>query len=74
MTPAERAIVNLLVQGWTNKEIGRQLGKSDQTIKGQLKALMRRASVRNNYAAGPVLAIVLLILLMAFLRRKTTGW
>lgn len=47
LTPAERAIANLLVQGWTNKEIARQLGKSDETIKCQLRALMRRASARN---------------------------
>ena len=47
LTPAERAIADLLLQGWTNKEIARQLGKSVETVKSQLKVLMRRSRARN---------------------------
>jgi DNA-binding NarL/FixJ family response regulator len=47
LTPAERAIAGLLLQGRTNKEIGRELGKSDQTVKRQLSILMKRLQVRN---------------------------
>jgi DNA-binding NarL/FixJ family response regulator len=47
LTPAERAIAGLLPQGMTNKEIGRELGKSDQTVKRQLATLMKRLKVRS---------------------------
>ncbi|MEJ7687575.1 MAG: helix-turn-helix transcriptional regulator [Variovorax sp.] len=47
LTPAERAIVDLLLQGRTNKEIGKQLRKSDETVKRQLAMLMRRIGARN---------------------------
>jgi DNA-binding CsgD family transcriptional regulator len=47
LAPAERAIVDLLLQGKTNKEIGKQLGKSAETIKHRLSLLMRRLNVRN---------------------------
>ena len=47
LAPTERAIVELLLQGKTNKEIGRQLGKSAETVKHRLSLLMRRLHVRN---------------------------
>jgi DNA-binding CsgD family transcriptional regulator len=47
LTPAERAVVLLLLQGKTNKEIGKELGKSGETVKRQLGTLMKRARVRN---------------------------
>jgi DNA-binding CsgD family transcriptional regulator len=46
-TPVERAVLDLLLQGMTNKEIGRQLGKSGETIKRQLAMLMKRVGARN---------------------------
>lgn len=46
-TLAERAVLDLLLQGMTNKEIGRQLGKSGETIKRQLAVLMKRTGARN---------------------------
>ena len=46
-TLAERAMLDLLLQGMTNKEIGRQLGKSGETIKRQLAVLMKRTGARN---------------------------
>lgn len=47
LTHAERAIVCLVLLGHTNKEIARQLCKSDETVKRQLSSLMRRLGVRN---------------------------
>ncbi|MDR6537206.1 LuxR C-terminal-related transcriptional regulator [Variovorax soli] len=47
LAPAERAIVDLLLQGKTNKEIGKRLGRSAETIKHRLSLLMRRLDVRN---------------------------
>ena len=46
-TLAQRALLDLLLQGMTNKEIGRQLGKSAETIKRQLAVLMKRSGARN---------------------------
>ena len=46
-TPIERAVLDLLLRGMTNKEIGRQLGKSGETIKRQLAVLMKRTGARN---------------------------
>ena len=46
-TEAERAIIGLVRVGNTNKEIARQLCKSDETIKRQLATLMKRLRVRN---------------------------
>ncbi len=46
-TLVERAVLDLLLQGMTNKEIGRKLGKSGETIKRQLAMLMKRFGVRN---------------------------
>ncbi|VTU22997.1 helix-turn-helix transcriptional regulator [Variovorax sp. RA8] len=46
-TPTERAVLDLLLRGMTNKEIGRHLGKSGETIKRQLAMLMNRVGVRN---------------------------
>ncbi|MGJ7491665.1 helix-turn-helix transcriptional regulator [Variovorax sp. ZT4R33] len=47
LAPVEEAIVALLRQGKTNKEIGRQLGKSDETVKHRLANLIRRLKVKN---------------------------
>ncbi len=45
LAPGERAIVDLLMQGMSNKEIARKLGNSDQTVKHRLALLMRRLDV-----------------------------
>ena len=41
----EKQIVDALLAGRTNKEIARQLGVSDQTIKNQLTTLYRKVGV-----------------------------
>jgi DNA-binding CsgD family transcriptional regulator len=55
LTSAERAIATLLAQGQTNKQIAKALCKSDQTIKTQLTALMRKLNVKNRAQAVAVL-------------------
>ncbi|GAA4333865.1 hypothetical protein GCM10023165_09280 [Variovorax defluvii] len=47
LAPGERAVVDLLLRGKTNKEIGKQLGRSSETVKQRLSLLMRRFDVRN---------------------------
>jgi DNA-binding CsgD family transcriptional regulator len=46
-TRAESAVAELLRRGMTNKEIARQLGKSDQTVKNQVAKLLRKLGARN---------------------------
>lgn len=47
LTPAERALVNLVRQGLSNGEIAAQLGKSIRTVKGQLTSIYRKLGVRS---------------------------
>lgn len=47
LTVAEEKIAALVVQGHTNKQIAKLLGKSDQTVKNQLSAMMRKFEVEN---------------------------
>lgn len=43
----DRAIVQWLAAGLTNKEIARQVGRSAETVKARLARLMRRAGARS---------------------------
>jgi DNA-binding NarL/FixJ family response regulator len=45
LTGRERQIVDALLAGCANKEIARQLGVSDQTIKNQLTTLYAKVGV-----------------------------
>ncbi len=45
LTWAEEAIAELLRQGKSNKEIAKQLGKSDHTVKHQITSMMRKFDV-----------------------------
>jgi len=47
LAPVEDAIVALLRQGKSNKEIGKQLGKGAETVKHRLASLARRLNVKN---------------------------
>ena len=47
LTEREQAIVELLRAGLTNKEIGRKLGISNETVKKHLARVFRRLGVRN---------------------------
>jgi DNA-binding NarL/FixJ family response regulator len=52
LTPRQRSVLELLVQGMTNKEIARKLGISAGTIKIHLAALYRVLGVRNRQTAA----------------------
>ncbi len=45
LTPREMDILRLIVRGWSNKEIGADLGISETTVKGYLKALFLKLGV-----------------------------
>ncbi len=47
LTEAESAIVALLCQGESNKQIAKALGKSDQTVKHQVSGVMKKFGVCN---------------------------
>lgn len=47
ITRRQEQIVNLLLEGCTNKEIASRLGISDQTVKNQLTALYQKTSVKS---------------------------
>ena len=43
----ELAVLTLLVQGWTNEEIGVRLGVSEETVKKQVTSLLRKSESAN---------------------------
>jgi len=47
LTPAERHIVELVRQGWSNKEIAYMLDKSVRTVKTQLTSVYKKFAVRS---------------------------
>lgn len=46
VTPRDQQVLNLLLQGCTNKEIGGQLNISPQTVKQHLRMLFLRVGIR----------------------------
>ena len=47
VTPRDRQVLNLLVQGCSNKEIAGQLNISARTVKQHLRTLFLRAGIRD---------------------------
>jgi DNA-binding NarL/FixJ family response regulator len=47
LTPRERQILKLVVEGCTNAQIARRLRLSTQTVKNQLCVLMEKMHVHN---------------------------
>lgn len=45
LTPAERALLHRVCEGWSNKEIARHLDKSVRTVKTQLTSVYRKLGV-----------------------------
>lgn len=41
-TPSEQRVLELLLDGYTNREIGRHLGRSENTVKNQVAVLLRK--------------------------------
>ena len=50
LTPREREVVRLLVQGRPNRQIAEALGLDETTVKAHLSRLMRKLNVRNRIA------------------------
>ncbi len=42
ITPAEREVLNYVCAGYSNKEIGGMLGKSELTVKNQVSSCLRK--------------------------------
>ena len=51
LTPRDREILALVVEGLTNKEIGRRIGLQEVTIKAHLRSLYRRIGAANRAQA-----------------------
>jgi len=52
LTPREMDILRLIVRGWSNKEIGAELGITETTVKGYLKALFLKLNVADRTQAA----------------------
>lgn len=52
LTPREIDILRLIVRGWSNKEIGAELGITETTVKGYLKALFLKLNVADRTQAA----------------------
>ncbi|WPN22354.1 MULTISPECIES: response regulator transcription factor [Pseudomonas fluorescens group] len=44
ITDRESAVLNFLVQGLTNKEIGRELGISDHTVRDHISSMLKKTN------------------------------
>lgn len=51
LKPRERKILGFVAQGMTNRQIGRQLGLSENTVKADLSAIMRQLGLRGRTEA-----------------------
>jgi DNA-binding CsgD family transcriptional regulator len=47
LTPREQAVLQLVCRGWTNAQIGAQLGSSPRTVKNQVSAILRKTKLGN---------------------------
>jgi DNA-binding NarL/FixJ family response regulator len=50
LTPREKEVLQMLVEGRSNKDIGRPLGIEERTVKAHVAKLMRKAGVKNRTA------------------------
>lgn len=51
LTPAESAILNLVVEGLDNRTVAQRLGKSEKTIRNQLSVIFSKLGVHNRAQA-----------------------
>jgi DNA-binding NarL/FixJ family response regulator len=80
LTPRERAILELIAEGYKNEEIGERLYISEKTIRGNQMRIMRKLNARSitsalDYALGKELISLYEILESRFSKRKfETNW
>jgi two-component system response regulator DevR len=54
LSPQERRVLALVAKGRTNKEVGKQLGLSDNTVKNYLGSVFEKLQVKNRSQAAAV--------------------
>jgi DNA-binding NarL/FixJ family response regulator len=47
LSPRERQILPLVCKGWSNKQIARELGMADSTVKVHLHAIYGKLEIHN---------------------------
>ena len=52
LTPRERFVLRLVCDGFTNREIGRQMFIAETTARGHVNSILRKLDVRNRAAAA----------------------
>jgi DNA-binding NarL/FixJ family response regulator len=50
LTPRQGEVLNLLLRGWSNKEIGAHLGMTERTVKSHLRILFLKAGISGTVA------------------------
>jgi two-component system nitrate/nitrite response regulator NarL len=56
MTPRQSEVALLVAQGRTNKQIARELGISDKTVKGHVHAVLNKLGIERRGGVGWALA------------------
>jgi DNA-binding NarL/FixJ family response regulator len=49
LTPAEHAVLELVLRGWTNAQIARRRGTSPHTVANQVVAILRKLGLGSRY-------------------------
>jgi two-component system, NarL family, nitrate/nitrite response regulator NarL len=62
LTPREQEVALLIVRGLSNKEVARELGLSDGTVKLHVHRILQKTGVRNRYS------------LIIQMRARDAGW
>ena len=52
LTPRERDVLSLVIDGYANKQIARRLGITEKTVKGHLTNLFQRIGVSDRTQAA----------------------
>jgi len=58
LSSREREVLNLIAQGFSNREIGTQLNISEETVKSQVRAILHKFGARNRAHAVALDAVM----------------
>jgi DNA-binding NarL/FixJ family response regulator len=50
LTPREHEVARLVARGWTNKEVARELGVTDGTVKLHMHKILQKLGEKHRYA------------------------